>query len=768
LVNNVSAVGGDRLEAYEEKYDLESEVAKKLHPQLKLHLGWRLQLKNLSARVDEDEKIICDLSKFWLPENRVYSYPQRLTAQPHLAAAAVLVVNDYWTIADSEKGQHVRALDALVSVVKFFEYCWRLGKYRPDQMSDSEFMTLAKDLAAGGWQLALGIRSRLKSFCLTANAVEIKSLFTNASINTGRFCELIATNVRGRESKIYLESLKKIQCAGDKVDKEQIVNEALLLAEDHHPSASMLRGIFQHINRLYHIPFDLGICFVPYPRTRSTAEKLSSQSAGRTRNIGAQEATQMLAESFRWVYRYGPPLVKLVDEMCESVIKAHNEKRVVLGHELDTILKASENAKCINLKSPFKITNIDNVKRKHNGELSVRSALLNLFSSCFFLIGLMNGRRRDEISHPKYGIHWDAVNVIDQELKLFAAEFYIEKSLRDYLKFYINESTFDAISLLKSLASSFEKVDNALKLRKIDAVPARQRTLFSYRRFSRIKGVSAKRCWFHFEVRPHEGAWGFVSLALGQPDSFDLAPHMLRRAYALILVYRYKNGSLQALAQQLVHFDLCMSMTYVTDPAIIDNASSIAEKFDITREQRRIAYEREIVEIQSEISVVSDELLAETVFEVLSGKPCAGGYTRFIKKIYSKFSKHVEFDGKDLAESAKLLSEILKARGHSPKTMEHGQCMAGVTSSTHFAKCRDDSAVELQRHNASAQVCASCAYHHTNMDYLRNLHTDLRTLSEKCNTPPSLTQRRAQIEHDNLMQIIALQEKRMGFVKEAT
>lgn len=766
MVNKVSKVTGDRPEAHDEKIDLESNVAKKLHPQLRLHPGWRLELKDLSARVDEDDQIFCDLSKFWLPANRVYPYPQRLTAQPHLAAAAVLVVNDYWTIADSEKGQHTRALDALAAVVKFFEYCWKLGKYRPDQLSETEFMTLAKDLAAGGWQLALSIRSRLKSFCLTNNAAEIKPLFTNASINTSRFCELIATNVRGRESKIYLKSLKEIQRAGDQVDKERIVSEALLLAEDHRPSASMLRGIFQHINRLYHIPFDLGIHFVPYPRTRSTAEKLGRQS-GRTRNIGAHEATQMLAESFRWVYRYGPPLVKLVDEMCESVIKAHNEEREVLGHELNAVLKGSENAKWINSNSPFEIAHVDNVKRKRNGELSVRSALLNLFSSCFFLIGLMNGRRRDEISSPKYGIHSAAANVIDQELKLFAAEFYIEKSLRDYLTFYINEATFDAISLLKSLASSFEEVDEALDLRKVDAVPARQRTLFSYRRFSRIKGVSAKRCWFQFDVRPHEGAWGFVSLALGEPDSFDLAPHMLRRAYALILVYRYKNGSLQALAQQLVHFDLCMSITYVTDPAIIDNASSIAEKFDITRERRRIAYERELAEIQSEIAVVSDELLVETVFEVLSGKPCAGGYARFIKKIYSKFSKHVEFDGKDLAETAKLLSGILKVRGHSPKTMEHGQCMAGVTSSIHFAKCRNASAVELQRHKASAKTCASCAYHHTTMDYLRNLHSDLKTLSEKCNAPPSLEQRRAQIEHDNLMQVIALQEKRMGFAKEA-
>lgn len=756
----------DQSEVLVEQVELELKVAGKLHPQLRLHPGWRLELKKLSARDDEENQIFCDLSKFWLPANRLYPIPQKLTAQPHLAAAAVLAINDYWIIADSEKGQHSRALDILAAIVKFFEYCWLRGKYSPDQLSKDEFSILAKELAKGGWQFALDVRSRVRSYCITAAADQIKSLFTNDSINTHRFCEVLATNVRSRETKIYVKALKEIHHIVNDGNNEKTVNDALSLAEDGRPSASMLRGIFQHINRLYHIPFDLGLKFLPYPKTRSTAETLGRQT-GRTRNIGAQEATLMLAESFRWIYRYGPPLTRLVEEMCESVIKAHKEGRAVVGYDLENILKSSENALWLNSNSPFQIAHIDNVKRNKSEKTSVRGALLNLFSSCFFLIGVMNGRRRDEISHRKYGIHSEAANVINRDLKLFTAEFYIEKSLCDYSAFYINEVTFEAISLLKSLASCFGKVDEALGIRTTEAVPPRQRTLFSYRRFSRGRGVSEKRCWYEFEVRPNEGAWGFLSLALGRPDGFDLAPHMLRRAYALIFVYRYKNSTLQALAQQLVHLDLSMSMTYVTDPAFIDSASSIAEKFDVTSEQRRIAYAREIAEIEGEIATVSDELLVETVFEVLSGAPCAGGYARFIKKIYSKFSKHVEFDGKNLAETARLLSGMLKGRGHSPKTMEHGQCMAGVTSSIQFAKCRNQDSGEVQRYKASAKTCASCAYHHTTMEYLRNLRRDLSDLAEKFSGTASLEQQRARIEHDNLTQVILLQEKRMGFFREA-
>ena len=414
--NKVNKAADASSGALDEGLDLEKKIAAKLHPQLKLHPGWCLELKNLAARVDEKDQIFCDLSKFWLPANRMYPYQQRLTSQPHLAAAAVLAVNDYWTVASSEKGQQTRALDSLATTAKFLEYCWMNGRYRVDQLSEVDFKSLAKDLAEGGWQFALNIRSRLKSYCLSANAEDIKSLFTKDSISTGRFCGVLATNVRGREPKIYLKALTEIYRKESEIEREKVVNQALACIEINRPSASMLRGIFQHINRLYHIPFDLGLNFVPYPKTVSTAKKLGRQG-GRTRNIGAQEATQMFAEAFRWIYRYGPPLVKLVDEMCESVIKAHKDEREVLGYDLDALLKRSENAIWLNSNSPFKIEHIDIVKRKHGG-ISVRSALLNLFSGCFFLIGTMNGRRRDEISHRKYGIHYGMASVVSRELKL--------------------------------------------------------------------------------------------------------------------------------------------------------------------------------------------------------------------------------------------------------------------------------------------------------------------------------------------------------------
>lgn len=747
---------------------LETLIRQRLHPELKLLDDWKLELKNLSARLDADDRIVCDFSTFWLPPNRVYLEPQRLVTQPELVAAIVLAVNNYWITADSQKTRHSRALDVISTLAKFFEYCWINDKYKPSQMTPADFAALSKSLAKGGWQNAVGLRGRLKSYCCACTGADINKLLqsdsgiSQKSINTVRFREAIGTNLQGREPKIYYSGLVRLRKSIEISENiRPLVTSVLDEAPDKPPGQSMLRQIFQHVNKLYELPFGYGLSFLPYPRTVQTAKRLG-RAPGRTRNIGAEEASLLFAEAFRWVYRYGPPLVRLVDEMCQSVIAAHKAGRKVLGHELNNVVAGSKHAQWLRENLPVAITAADCGRRK-NGETTVRAAVVCLLSACAFLLGTMNARRRDEVCHRKWGIHRGSARVVSEELKLYSAEFYIEKTYGDYLPFYVNQATMDSIKILESLNACFDKVDMELGFRDIEKIPARERTLFTYRRFSRIEGVGKDRCWFTFEVRPGEAAWEFVSLALKSPAEFDLTSHMLRRAYALIFIYRYRNATLQALSQQLCHRDLNMSMVYVTDPVFVEDASSIAEKFDITREKRRIAFARELADVQMEMADVGNELLVETVLEVISGEPSAGNYGRFIKKIYARFSKHVEFEGKSIAERAKLLADKLKNRGHFPGTMPHGQCMAGSTAGAHLAKCRSAESNVVRRSEASPMTCASCAFHHTNRSYLSNLRTDLHRLATlAAEAPGTLESRRAQKTHTNLRHVIDLQERRMG------
>lgn len=756
-------------QSHQSHAQIEIKIREQLHPELKLLDGWKLELKNLSARMDEDDRIVCDLSTFWLPPNRVYLKSQKLVEQPELVVTIILAANDYWITAESEKTKHTRALDVISTLAKFFEYCWINDKYKLSQLTSADFSVLSKSLAKGGWQSAVGIRTRLKKYCCSCSGDDIKRLLRSESgtaqksINTSRFREALGTNVQGREPKIYYPGLVKIQKNIDiTADREPLVQSALDEAQDYRPGYSMLRQILQHINKLYELPFGYGLSFLPYPRTVQTSRSLGRPS-GRTRNIGAEEASLLFAEAFRWVYRYGPPLVSLVNEMCLSVIAAHREGRKVLGYQLDSIVANSKNAQWLRENLPVRITSADFGRQTKEGETSVRAAVVCLLSACAFLVGAMNARRRDEVCHRKWGIHRGSARVVNEDLKLYSAEFYIEKTYCDYVVFYINQATMDSIAILESLNSCFDEVDFALGFRDTENIPARQRTLFTYRRFSRIEGVSKERCWFKFEARPGEGAWEFVSLALKNPGMFDLASHMLRRAYALIFIYRYRNATLQALSQQLCHRDLNMSMVYVTDPAFIEDASSIAEKFDVTREKRRIAFARELADVQKEMGEIEDELLVETVIEIISGKPSGGNYRRFIKKFYARFSKHVEFDGKDISERAKLMADTLKKRGHFPKTMRHGQCMAGSTASTQLAKCRSSQPHVLQRSEASPKTCASCAFHYTNDSYLNNLRADLQKLADSGERArDTLAGRRAQEAHANLRRIIELQEQRLG------
>lgn len=759
----------------EDEASVETLIRNRLHPELKLLDGWKLEIKNLSARADESDRIVCDFSKFWLPPNLVYLGPQRLVAQPHLIVAIVLATNDYWITAESEKSKSARALDIISTLAKFFEYCWLNDKYKLSQLNEVDFAALSKALARGGWQSAVDVRTRLKSYCYTCSGDDIKRLLQSEtgiaqkSINTVRFREALGTNVQGREPKIYYSALVKIQKNIDiSDDTELLVDSSLEEALDYRPGHSMLRQTFQHINKLYELPLEYGVKFLPYPRTVQTAKRLGKPS-GRTRNIGAEEASLLFAEAFRWVYRYGPALVNLVDEMCLNVIAAHKQGRKVLGYQLENLIENSKNAQWLRENLPIRITSADCAQRAKAGETSVRAAVVCLLSACAFLIGTMNARRRDEVCHRKWGVHRGLARVVSGELRLYSAEFYIEKTYCDYLPFYINQATMDSITILESLNSCFDKVDVALGTRDVKKIPVRQRTLFTYRRFSRIEGVSKERCWFKFEARPGEGAWDFVSLALKNPEKFDLASHMLRRAYALIFIYRYRNATLQALSQQLCHADLSMTMVYVTDPAFVEDAASIAEKFDITREKRRIAFARELADVQGEMAEIGDELLMETVIEVISGEPSGGNYGRFIKKIYARFSKHAEFDGKDIAERGKLLADMLKKRGHFPKTMRHGQCMAGLAAGTQLAKCRSPESHLIQRSEASPRTCASCAFHYTNMDYLNNLRTDLKILEDfSTQARGTLEGQRAKEAYMNLRQVIKLQERRIGVASSAS
>ena len=375
----------------------------------------------------------------------------------------------------------------------------------------------------------------------------------------------------------------------------------------------------------------------------------------------------------------------------------------------------------------------------------------------------MNARRRDEITHRKFGLHIGCIRSEDEELGVFKGTFYIEKTLQGYLDFYVNKTTKQAIKLLEEIQHVFDGANVSLGRASVSSSPPKEQSLFGYHRFSRIDGLKADRCWYSFTSDAATGqASYFLRRALGANFALSPHPHMFRRLYALVFIYQYENASLQALSAQLGHDDLSATEIYVTDPAMRDEAERIEFKMDVTGSRRTRAFAAHLQALRSEIDIVRDEKLLETVLSILNGEPASGGYPRFIKRFYRRISGRIDFSQLDITAQAQAIKEIVKTRGHSPKTMRHGQCMAGSQLPAHGARCRSETG-NLEAKNASPTTCFKCPQHYLSKAYLKNLERDLETLyaASRDDKLTAFERKRAAIDSDNLQKIIEFHRGRL-------
>jgi len=622
---------------------------------------------------------------------------------------------------------------------------------------------LIKLISRGGWQNALNIGERIKKLEISSSIVSnlVTRRGQQISFVSDKLCAALGTNARGQETVAYANVLAEIGENKNKNETERIdaLYERLShVARKKTMSRSSLREIMNGLNYLFDLPFDLGVKMVPYPNFQAIADRYGKVAA-RTRNLGAAEAGLLLSEACRWIYEIGPLVVTLVDQMSNRVVKAASEKRQVLGYDLDEWLAASAVRTSLDALLPRPLVGIDSGISSHR--MTVRRVILLLYTAVFVVIASMNARRKGEIIHRKYGIYAGFISTISEELSLFEGEFYIEKSYMDYAKFYVNKITLDASRLLESLQGSFDAVDLALKRRDVSNTPARQRALFSYRRFSRIEGVGFELCWYEFDTS-RGVAREFVNLALGTGAKLVLTPHMFRRFYALIYYYQYTNASLQALSQQLAHRTLLSTLTYITDDVNRKETERIIRVIDDRTGRLKRAIAKENSSVAGQMAMVSDELLLDTVLDILEGAGVSGGYAKYIHYVHRLLGKNVSFAASDLKTMSKRIVELVKKRGHVPQPMRHGQCNIGRSTSTYLANCRDDETLELRKELASAKRCSTCPFHSCNRGYLATLKEDLAGL--KNNVAFSVGIERARILQtiNDIEKVIVLHSHRIG------
>lgn len=709
---------------------------------LKLNEGGDLVIPRRFTR-DGGETHTVQLSEFWVPPTPISSYPIPLTRLADAAWCVALCSGVAFHATRDTKSSYFTAALTATHLSKLIEYSKLHGMDTPWNWKQADFDVLARELAAGGWPGALKLRERTEALLgkrpeLGPELLVQPTKQPKYSLREARFRAELGTNLRGKELR----------------HARQFLLSATGLAQDAQWSAvgmscSMLRQVMDAINTLHELPDRLRLAFVPFHNSQFLAKRLGRPIA-KTKNLSADQAAALLCEGVHWIYDIGPAVVELLKQLVElQRIEMERGAKKLGGRFMERISKSTA---AFQIESAIgrRISRLYS-RRSPNGETSLYQILLTLQSAAWIVIAGMNARRRDEICHPRIGLRAGCIRVVDRELGLFIGSFFIEKSLNDYLDFYVNRITYDAVSLLEKLAKAFGGFDD-------NADTSSLGPLFTIRRISALRGFGSDVIWPRLEAHTDNGPNPFISLVL--QDAVDVRSHMFRRFYALVFYYQHEIPSLTALSQQLAHLDLASTQHYVTDGPDLRDDERIAARLQIT-ERASAAYRRERFAVEKELELVSDEKLVETVLAILTNAPASGGYPKFIRRFYGKIEPFLETPSSEPLLRAEQLAAYLKKKGHRPQPFRHGQCMVGPTFTPRSARCQGSSG-KLEKHRASSVTCAPCPFHYVNSAYLSNLRADLVELRDAAQRMVGTIEgENLRKQFTNLQAVIVLHERRL-------
>jgi integrase len=714
------------------------------HPDVKINDALCLSIKRLEAIEEEKQVWEFDFNEAFLPINSTYSSVSSFADYPNHMKVVILCAQEYLKRCKNSKSRTSRVRKVISDVTMTLEYLWMNDVHKLEDARPYHFSNLVLALSEGGWVNALDIRNRAddlddRTLKMFAQGEKPHS-FTRRFIDGKDIRRLLGTNSKNLRAFFNTERDEK--------------------NDDARWSASTLSETLSSINFLYDIESSLGLAFPPYGNRYKIANKIGV-AASRTNNIDAGSATILLKTAVSWVSIYGPTVVELIEEVAQEVVECRNLTRKYMGRRLKNFFKNLPKRAAAQNNLPFPIEYLDFGRATEERSNSLRTAVLCLLTACYVIIAAMNGRRKDEISHKKFGLRKGDLRVIDEDMDLFQIDFYVEKTYRSRIPFYVNRLTADAVRLLERLDDSYHKIDQALS----KSVETGARPLFSYRRFSQMRGVGNEKKWYSFSTSSagnENDATSFLRQAFGDTAYPAVSSHMFRRMYALIFYYQYENADLQALMYQLGHFDLQSTMIYITDPASRSEFAQISNVMDIRSSEIQKARRSHIVGLERELLAVGSEKFSEDVFAILTGERLGGGYQRFVRRVHAKLSSTLKIDlDRDTGIST---VSVLKQRGHFPRPMRHGKCMAGSSLSVKSAHCVSNNKNELDRGLANASTCANCMFHLTSASYTSNIENDLLDLKKEIDSiqPGTIKYGLKEREHRNVSKALEILRIRLN------
>ncbi|TCK96993.1 hypothetical protein [Paraburkholderia sp. BL9I2N2] len=685
-----------------------------------LHLGedWVLRLDKLD--VEGGGVWEADIRELLLPPNQITQ--QVISFAEHVEYAAILVATVDHYLSHSSRDTHSRARQATLivrEIVLFLEFLWLRNCLSLRTATEKVFEEFASTLASGGHIDALRIEER------------IASLEDGASMENGLVAKRLGTNLVHFNGQLKAKS--------DASKKKT--------------SSSALKITFLHINRFCEIIPELKISFRPYPRPSILADRLGKPRQS-TRNLPQQVVGRLLRVSFLWLYERGPLLHSLLEEIIDLYEKNAESGYKWVGHNVREVLFASRNLAVLNKLLPRPINRLSHSQHHtDSSSISLRDAIDCFMASCAILISLFNARRPGEITHPIVGLQTGNLRVVDISLELAVVSFYLEKGAKKRVPFFVNATTKDAIASLEDLQ---------LQLERLDSQGQNDSSIFCTRTFNRKNGLNSKtRFSFRESTRGRRDVdFSVVVEALGANVEFG-GLRTFRRMHAVMHFYRYENGDIQALSFQMGHDALTTTVGYVGDSLSRPDFQSI---FDISPdevEELKRAALADLDDRHKDLEEVGYGKLMEEILIVLNNGRVSGGYKKIIKRLALKVAGSAKFHG-GTDEKAQAVFQAVKARGHFPKPMKHGECMIGGAVKIKSARCYSRSEGRLCPENASPMICDNCNFHQAKPAYIRNLTDDRvrmeRRLADDCLT--AFERKRLETELKNLTQGIELMRAR--------
>lgn len=720
----------------------------------------------VSANKNSNKTMRINLDEIWVNCEGGLSIFQGivpLTTFPNLANTVKAFLNDCVNTFGNSTKAVSEIHQNLNNLIRFIIWMFRRkGVYQLARLTRPDFEDFAADFRSNhGWAGVLGYEEALADLVKQLKNDELDPAMLLSPMLTIQRC---IKGVQFKEGAI--EKLTGLPITRTEVSQRfrekvaQITGREFICQARSQDGVSMMSAysVFKALNRLYRLPETFDCPRIkPVPNALALAKKNATvRHQERTKNLRLEDAIALFDESARWIYDYAPHILPLLNKYREKLehyshLSDHwAPRKLSEDEELDQLVTKALQTSPL----PFRriVANARTPGHDDTNCPSIDELVQHTMTACFIMIATNHGRRLNEIigvNQLPYGLYFGCIKE-QAGSPVRHIDIYIEKTVKDWCSFYVNQLVIDAVKLLEEISQVFRPLFTPRKTYQDNVIAARHDKLFVWRYLTPLGFENAPFSYF-FKAASTK----FYRRAGVTDLELDHRAHPFRRFFALLYFYRYDNPKLLALQHHLRHLDPGMTVVYLSDPPVRREADRI-----------EVLYRKRVDEhTKEEMALLNDvrsEMFHDTVYEILSGKRHGGHWPKTVTGLYRILANRGTFDGKSLREQAELTAKGLEKRGYGRIPFENGGCNNGdnrLTRKISACHSEDDDFCHLEE--AGPAKCLQCVHHDSGETNIHFMEAERRRLRDQTldYELPVYVRKAAEQELSLLNKVIASEKK---------